>query len=181
MSPFCPSFLQPPALHPQNDRFLTPLFSSTSELLFSQLLCFHIYLRCPLLFSPALFKDLPRSPQALSPLSTAFTPNRSLSPLSTAFTQNTGRGVPTGSLGTHLTPMPSHFMLWRRIPGASVLVRNFIFWLSTKRGVTNAIARRGMKHGFARRFVAGETLAEALTASRELCDHGRNVSLNHLG
>jgi proline dehydrogenase len=62
-----------------------------------------------------------------------------------------------------------------------MLVRNFIFWLSTKRGVTNAIARRGMKHGFARRFVAGETLAEALTASRELCDQGRNVSLNHLG
>jgi proline dehydrogenase len=38
-----------------------------------------------------------------------------------------------------------------------------------------------MKHGFARRFVAGETLGEALTASRELCDAGRNVSLNHLG
>src|SRR6267378_4466364 len=101
MSPFCPSFLQPPALHPQNDRFLTPLFSSTSELL----------------FSPALFKDLPRSPQALSPLSTAFTPNRSLSPLSTAFTQNTGGGVPTGSLGTHLTPMRGHLMLGPRIPG----------------------------------------------------------------
>ncbi len=62
-----------------------------------------------------------------------------------------------------------------------MLVRNFIFWLSTKRSVTNSIARRGMKHGFARRFVAGETLAEALTASRELCQEGRNVSLNHLG
>ena len=62
-----------------------------------------------------------------------------------------------------------------------MLVRNFIFWLSTKRGVTNAIARRGMKHGFARRFVAGETLAEALSASSELCQQGRNVSLNHLG
>ena len=62
-----------------------------------------------------------------------------------------------------------------------MLVRNFIFWLSTKRGVTDTIARRGMKHGFARRFVAGETLGEALTASRELCDAGRNVSLNHLG
>ncbi len=62
-----------------------------------------------------------------------------------------------------------------------MVVRNFIFWLSTKRSVTNSIARRGMKHGFARRFVAGETLAEALTASRELCQQGRNVSLNHLG
>jgi len=62
-----------------------------------------------------------------------------------------------------------------------MLVRNFIFWLSTKRSVTDSIARRGMKHGFARRFVAGETLAEALTASQELCQQGRTVSLNHLG
>src|SRR6266404_6621303 len=59
MSPFCPSFLQPPALHPENDRFLTPLFSSTSELLFSQLLCLHIYLRCPLLFSATLNLQYP--------------------------------------------------------------------------------------------------------------------------
>src|ERR1700719_4422779 len=38
-----------------------------------------------------------------------------------------------------------------------------------------------MKNGFARRFVAGESLAEALTASQELCSEGRHVSLNHLG
>ena len=62
-----------------------------------------------------------------------------------------------------------------------MLIRDFIFWLSSKNSVTNAIARRGMKHGFARRFVAGETLAEALTASDELCRNGRHVSLNHLG
>src|SRR5260221_6578899 len=80
-----------------------------------------------------------------------------------------------------LTTVRRHLMLWPRVPGAFMLVRNFIFWLSTKRSVTNSIARRGMKHGFARRFVAGETLAEALTASRELCQQGRNVSLNHLG
>ena len=62
-----------------------------------------------------------------------------------------------------------------------MLVRNFIFWLSTKRSVTNGIARRGMQQGFARRFVAGESLEEALAASQELCSQGRNVSLNHLG
>jgi proline dehydrogenase len=62
-----------------------------------------------------------------------------------------------------------------------MLVRNFIFWLSSKRSVTDSIARRGMRYGFARRFVAGETLEEALTASRELCSQGRRVSLNHLG
>jgi proline dehydrogenase len=62
-----------------------------------------------------------------------------------------------------------------------MIIRNFIFWLSSKRRITDSLARRGMKNGFARRFVAGETLAEALTASDELCRHGRNVSLNHLG
>ena len=62
-----------------------------------------------------------------------------------------------------------------------MLIRNFIFWLSTKRSVTNTIAHRGMQYGFARRFVAGETLGEALTASQELCQQGRHVSLNHLG
>ena len=62
-----------------------------------------------------------------------------------------------------------------------MLIRNFIFWLSTKRGVTDRIARHGMKNGFARRFVAGESLEEALRASQELCREGRNVSLNHLG
>jgi proline dehydrogenase len=62
-----------------------------------------------------------------------------------------------------------------------MIIRNFIFWLSTKRSVTNTIARRGMQYGFARRFVAGETLGEALAASEELCAQGRHVSLNHLG
>jgi proline dehydrogenase len=65
--------------------------------------------------------------------------------------------------------------------GGFVLIRNFIFWLSTKRSVTDPIARRGMRYGFAKRFVAGESLAEALTASQALCDEGRHVSLNHLG
>ncbi len=62
-----------------------------------------------------------------------------------------------------------------------MLVRNFIFWLSTQRSVTDSIARRGMRYGFARRFVAGETLEEAMIASRELCSQGRRISLNHLG
>src|SRR5258706_13759287 len=77
--------------------------------------------------------------------------------------------------------MRGRLMLGPRLPVPSMLARNFIFWLSPKRGFPNPIARRGMKLGFARRFVAGETLAEALTASRELCDQGRSVSLNHLG
>jgi len=62
-----------------------------------------------------------------------------------------------------------------------MLIRNFIFWLSTKKALTDAIGRRGMRYGFAQRFVAGEALADALDASRELAQDGRRVSLNHLG
>jgi proline dehydrogenase len=56
-----------------------------------------------------------------------------------------------------------------------------IFWLSTKKRVTDAIARRGMQYGFARRFVAGETLSEAIPPSVELVRLGRRVSMNLLG
>jgi proline dehydrogenase len=62
-----------------------------------------------------------------------------------------------------------------------MLLRNFIFWLSTKKSVTGAIARRGMRYGFAKRFVSGETLDDALAAGRELARDGRRISLNHLG
>jgi len=61
------------------------------------------------------------------------------------------------------------------------MLRNFIFWLSTKKNITSALAERGMRYGFARRFVAGETLQDALAASRELNGETRSVSLNHLG
>ena len=63
----------------------------------------------------------------------------------------------------------------------TTLLRNFIFWLSTKKSITDAIARRGMRHGFARRFVAGETLEEALGPAAELWRAGRRILLNHLG
>jgi proline dehydrogenase len=62
-----------------------------------------------------------------------------------------------------------------------MLMRDFILWLSTKKRVTSAIARRGMKQGFARRFVAGETLAEAIAAAQPLGRAGYGVILNHLG
>jgi proline dehydrogenase len=60
-------------------------------------------------------------------------------------------------------------------------IRNLIFWLSTKKDVTRAFARAGVRHGFARRFVAGETLDDALRVSAEICRSGRRVSLNELG
>ena len=42
-------------LPPQDDRFATPLLSSSYELLFSQAICFDQYLRCPLFFCATLF------------------------------------------------------------------------------------------------------------------------------
>jgi proline dehydrogenase len=62
-----------------------------------------------------------------------------------------------------------------------MLIRNFIFWLSTKKKLTDAIGRHGMKYGFAKRFVSGETLEQAIGACRELNQQGRQISLNHLG
>jgi proline dehydrogenase len=56
-----------------------------------------------------------------------------------------------------------------------------IFWLSTKKAVTNGIGRLGMRYGFARRFVAGETLDEALRAILPLAESGQPIILNHLG
>lgn len=61
------------------------------------------------------------------------------------------------------------------------MIRNFIFWLSTKKSVTSALAERGMRYGFAKRFVAGESLEEALAASHDLNREKRSISLNHLG
>lgn len=60
-------------------------------------------------------------------------------------------------------------------------LRNLILWLSTKKSVTAAIAQRGMKYGFARRFVAGETLEEAIAAATELARASRRTTLNQLG
>jgi len=62
-----------------------------------------------------------------------------------------------------------------------LLIRKFIFWLSSKKRVTGALARRGMKYGFAQRFVTGETIDDALAAVAQLNRAGIRASLNHLG
>jgi proline dehydrogenase len=61
------------------------------------------------------------------------------------------------------------------------LARDFISWLSTKPLVTKPISRTGMRLGFARRFIAGETLEEALRVAAELNAKGLLVILNQLG
>jgi proline dehydrogenase len=60
-------------------------------------------------------------------------------------------------------------------------LRDLIFWLSTKKTVTRWIGRLGRRHGFARRFIAGEALDEALQAVTPFSRGGRPIILNHLG
>jgi len=60
-------------------------------------------------------------------------------------------------------------------------LRDLIFWLSTKKRVTQGIARLGTRYGFARRFIAGETLDEALQAIAPFSQARQPVILNHLG
>ncbi|MGO9639984.1 MAG: proline dehydrogenase family protein [Candidatus Acidiferrales bacterium] len=62
-----------------------------------------------------------------------------------------------------------------------MLLRDFILWLSTKKRLTDFLARRGMRSGFARRFVAGERLEDAVAASLVLQQLGHGIILNHLG
>jgi len=61
------------------------------------------------------------------------------------------------------------------------LMRDLISWLSTKPLFTRPIARTGMRLGFARRFIAGETLEEALQVATELNAKGLPVIMNQLG
>lgn len=61
------------------------------------------------------------------------------------------------------------------------LLRDLVFWLSRKKAFTRPIARTGMRLGFARRFIAGETLEDGLRVAAELNAKGLQVNMNHLG
>lgn len=60
-------------------------------------------------------------------------------------------------------------------------LREFIFWLSNKKSFTNPIARTGMKLGFAKRFIAGETLEDGLRVAQQLNSKSLLVIMNQLG
>lgn len=62
-----------------------------------------------------------------------------------------------------------------------MLMRNLIFWLSAKKAFTQPIARTGMRLGFARRFIAGETLEDGLRVAAELNAKGLKANMNQLG
>jgi proline dehydrogenase len=61
------------------------------------------------------------------------------------------------------------------------MLRGTFLWLSHRRGLFNFIRRNGLARQFASRFVAGETLDDALTATRELNARDITVSLDLLG
>ena len=61
------------------------------------------------------------------------------------------------------------------------MARDFLIWLSTKPSLTRPIAKTGMRLGFARRFIAGETVEEALQVAQELNARGLLVVMNQLG
>jgi len=61
------------------------------------------------------------------------------------------------------------------------ILKDAVLWLATKPWVTRPIGKTGMKLGFARRFIAGETLEEALTIAAELNARGMLVVMNQLG
>jgi len=61
------------------------------------------------------------------------------------------------------------------------MIRRTIHALADNQSFTGWLSRRGMQWGFARRFIAGESLDEAYPAVRELNAAGLNVTLDYLG
>lgn len=59
--------------------------------------------------------------------------------------------------------------------------RRIVYTLADSPRVTGWISERGMRWGFARRFIAGESFAEATAAVRELLASGLRVTLDYLG
>ena len=61
------------------------------------------------------------------------------------------------------------------------MIKRTIHALADSPGFTGWLSRRGMQWGFARRFIAGETLEEVLPAVGELNGKGLNVTLDYRG
>ena len=59
--------------------------------------------------------------------------------------------------------------------------RTLLLSLADNRTVRRTVAKNGLSKGLVQRFVAGETLPEALAAARALQAHGISVALDLLG
>ncbi len=60
-------------------------------------------------------------------------------------------------------------------------MRQGLLWLSERQGIFNFVRRNGLARKFASRFVAGETIEEAVAAARERARRGITSSLDLLG
>jgi proline dehydrogenase len=60
-------------------------------------------------------------------------------------------------------------------------MRQSLLWLSEQRRVFNFVRRNALARKFASRFVAGETIGQAVAAARELAQRGITASLDFLG
>ncbi len=61
------------------------------------------------------------------------------------------------------------------------MLRSALLWLSERQKIFELVRRNGLSRKFARRFVAGETLDEAIQAARVLNEKGISTSLDLLG
>ena len=69
-----------------------------------------------------------------------------------------------------------------RVPGGSLeLVRSLFLFLSHQKQLRNWMETSAAARSFSRRFVAGETLEQALAVSRKLNGEGISITLDHLG
>ena len=62
-----------------------------------------------------------------------------------------------------------------------MIMRQGLLWLSERRGVFNFVRRNGLARKFASRFVAGETIEQAVDAAKALSHRGITASLDLLG
>jgi proline dehydrogenase len=65
--------------------------------------------------------------------------------------------------------------------GAHLIMRQGLLWLSEQRKVFEFVRRNGLARKFASRFVAGETIDEAVKVARQLAERGITASLDLLG
>src|SRR5437879_12600101 len=61
------------------------------------------------------------------------------------------------------------------------MLRSTLLKLSESKKFANCVTSNGTTRGMARRFVAGETLEEAIAAARQCNDAGMMASLDYLG
>ena len=61
------------------------------------------------------------------------------------------------------------------------MLRGTFLWLSQRQTLFNFVRTNGMARAFARRFVAGETLDEAVAAVRAINARGMTATLDLLG